>query len=152
VESLDKRKGLVANFRLPTFPEKVRFLLFKFDADIDDLDTNNFSHQTGENRTVKLQAGTLPSTRPDAGESAVDLDPSDSFGVQWDRGKGTPALLLQDEVGPVKNFIGQGESIDADNQEQTRSSTMKEMRVFCEARVIAECWVQCNTWWFRRGE
>ncbi len=124
-----KRKGLVANFRLPTFSAKISIPI-GYDADIDDLDTDTISHQTGENRTVESQAETtLPSTRQDAGESALDLDPSDSYGAQWDRGKGTPALPLQNEVGPVRNFIEQGESIEADYFGKTRSSTMKGMRV-----------------------
>ncbi len=72
---------------------------------------------------------TLPSIRLDAGASALDLDPSDAYGAQWDRGKGTPALPLQDEVGPVRNIIEQGESVEADYYERTRSSPMKGMRV-----------------------
>jgi hypothetical protein len=106
-----KRKGLVAHFRLPTLSAN-SLIPIGYDADIDDFAINNISHQTGENRTaVKLQAESI---RLDAGTPALDLGPT---------------LPLQGEVGPVRNVIEPGESIEADNYGMTRSSMMKGMRV-----------------------
>jgi hypothetical protein len=71
------------------------------------------THQTGENRRVQSQEWTLPSTRPKAGESALDVGPSDSFGAdlglsQVTEGKSTPAFPLQDDVGPVISRVEDG--------------------------------------------
>jgi hypothetical protein len=80
-----KRKGLVANFRLPTFSANLSIPI-GYDADIDYLGLNNISHQTGENRTVEPQADTnFLRIRLDAEESTLALDPS---------------FPLQDEVTP----------------------------------------------------
>ena len=51
-------------------------------VDIFDPDTNIFPNLTGANGTVKPQEGTLPSTRPHAGELALESAPSNSLGAQ----------------------------------------------------------------------
>ena len=73
---------------------------------------------------MKPQEGTLPSIRQHAVGSALDVGPSDSLGAEvglsnpgvTGLGERHPALPLHNEVGQVRKFIEDGESIDAVNQ------------------------------------
>ncbi len=91
---------------------------------------------------MEPQAVTLLSLRLDTGDLALDFVSSDPLGAYMGRDNGTSTLPLQDEVGPVRTFIGPGKSIAAYDQGHTRLIEAKTKRTTDRAmrRLILGKW------------